>query len=257
VALILSSELLSRHGFAHGFSLRTGGVSKPPFDTLNLARTVGDDPEAVAENARRFAAALASGGTLPAIYEVSQVHGSVVREVEADEEVEEVRRTEADALVVAPGQGAVAVRTADCVPVLVGDRQSRVVAAIHAGWRGTVRGVIEATFEVLRRRGVEPRSVVAAIGPHIRLDAFEVGRDVAREIAASAPGEEDVIRWDEPRPHVDLSRVVRSQLEALGVPGDSIDDTGGCTFTEAERFFSYRRDHERSGRHLSAIAGTG
>jgi YfiH family protein len=257
VAVILSSELLSRHGFAHGFSLRTGGVSKPPFDTLNLARTVGDDPEAVAENTRRFAVALAPDGTPPAIYEVSQVHGAMVREVGTGEEVEEVRQTEADALVIAPGQGAVAVRTADCVPILVGDRESGTVAAIHAGWRGTVRGVIAATFDVLGRRGVEPRAVVVAIGPHIRLDAFEVGEDVAREIAAAAPDAEEVIRWDDPRPHVELSRVVRAQLEALGVPRDAIDDTGGCTFTEAARFFSYRRDRERSGRHLSAIASSG
>ncbi len=255
MAVILTSELLTRHGFAHGFSLRTGGVSEPPFDSLNLARTVGDDPEAVAENTRRFAEALAPGQP-PAIFEVSQVHGAVVREVGEGEGVAAVRETEADALVIGASAGAVAVRTADCVPILVGDRESRTVAAIHAGWRGTVRGVIGATFEVLSRRGVAPGSLVAAIGPHIRLDAFEVGEDVAREIAAAAPDEEDVICWDEPRPHVDLSRVVRAQLVGLGVAREAIDDVGGCTFTEAARFFSYRRDHERSGRHLSAIAGT-
>ncbi len=253
MAVILGSELLARHGFSHGFSLRTGGVSAAPFDTLNLARTVGDDPAAVAENTRRFVQAI--GAEASPLYEVSQVHGNAVGQVEAGAGVEAVRGIEADALVIGAGQGAVAVRTADCVPLLVGDRRSRTVAAIHAGWRGTVRGVVAATFAVLEARGIDAKDVVVAIGPHIRLDAFEVGEDVAREIAAAAPGE-DVVRWDDPRPHVDLARVVRAQLAGLGVESDAIDDVGGCTFTEADRFFSYRRDRAPSGRHLSAIAGS-
>jgi hypothetical protein len=250
VDLVLTSALLARHQFSHGFSLRTGGVSLPPFDSLNLSRTVGDDAEAVAENSRRFAAAVG----IPVLYEVSQVHGRVVRQVEAGEDMVVVRRIEADALVIGAGQGGVAIRTADCVPLLIADRTTRTVAAIHAGWRGAVGGVVSAAFTVLRERGVSPSSVLAAIGPHIRLDAFEVGEDVAREIAAAVPGEE-VVRWDDPRPHVDLGRVVRAQLVELGVPPDAIDDVGGCTFSEPARFFSHRRDQARSGRHLSIIAG--
>jgi len=252
VPLLLTSPLLARHGFAHGFSLRTGGVSASPFDSLNLARTVGDDPAAVTENHRRFAGAL--GVDPGSLYEVSQVHGALVREVEEGERVLAVRESEADALVIDPGRGAVAVRTADCVPILLGDVDTRHVAAVHAGWRGTVGGVIGAAVAVLAQHGATAASLVAAIGPHIRQDAFEVGEDVAREIAAAAHGR-DVVRRDLPKPHVDLAMVVRAQLESLGVPAEAIDDVGGCTLSEPERFFSYRRDGQRSGRHLSAIAG--
>lgn len=240
MTLLVRSELLDRHGFVHGFSLRTGGVSEGPFASLNLARTVGDDPEAVAENTRRYAEALGD----PPIYEVSQVHGREVVEVNAGDTVSDVRAIEADALVTrAPGV-ALAVRTADCVPILLADPASGAVAAVHAGWRGVAARILE---PALARLGGSP---VAAIGPHIRLASFEVGPEVATEIEAVAHGE-PVTQRREPRPHVDLARAVSAQLRALGV--ETIDDVGGDTFAEPERFFSHRRDQGRTGRHLSAI----
>jgi copper oxidase (laccase) domain-containing protein len=117
VTVALTSALLTRHEFSHGFSLRTGGVSESPFDALNLARTVGDDPKAVAENYARFTAAL---GVEPAmLYEVSQVHGDSVRLIEKGESVTAVRNTDADALIAGPGQGAVGGRA----PLRVGIQQ--------------------------------------------------------------------------------------------------------------------------------------
>jgi hypothetical protein len=246
VPILLRSELLDRAGFAHGFSLRTGGVSEPPFASLNLGRAVGDDPGAVAENHQRFREAVPfEPGRL---FELSQVHGNAVLRVGPTDAVLAIRSLEGDALVSGvPGQ-CLGVRTADCVPVLVADPESGQVAAIHAGWRGCVRGVVDEALAAFE----DPGRLVVAIGPHIRAGAFEVGEDVADELARVAP-EVPVVARRSPRPYVDLSAVVRFRLATCGVPSASVDDVGGCTFSEPERFFSYRRDGKSSGRHLSVI----
>jgi polyphenol oxidase len=251
VADVLRSDLLRREGFAHGFSLRTGGVSRAPFDTLNLARSVGDAPADVAENHRRFAAAV--GFDPDRLMEVSQVHGAGVWVVEPGVSPAQTRREEADALV-ALGEGvAVAVRVADCVPVLMADRRSGAVAAVHAGWRGCVAGVVvEALRELEEEAGTAASDLVVAIGPHIRVGAFEVGDEVAAHLDAAAPRAEVVVRG-KGKPRVDLAGVVRAQLIMLGVPGEQVEDVGGCTHDEPERFFSYRRDGRSSGRHLGVI----
>lgn len=240
--IALTSERLSREGFRHGFSTRMGGVSEGPFHSLNLGRTVGDAPGAVAENTRRFAAAI--GADVECLFEVSQVHGRAVARVGPTSRVAEVRRIEADALVTDVAGVAIGVRTADCVPILIADRERGAVAAVHAGWRGLVAGVIGAALEAL---GASPSALVAVIGPHAR--ELEVGPDVAREIARACGSE--VILERSPRPWADMARAARLQLEAGGVR--EIDDVGGCTLREAERFFSHRRDAGRTGRHLSAI----
>ncbi len=243
--LALRSDLLARHGFAHGFSLRTGGVSEGPFASLNLGRTVGDDSRAVAENLRRFASAV--GVDLARVYEVSQVHGRAVALVDG-REVAEVRSIEADALVTRAEGCSVAVRTADCVPILIADTSSGAVAAVHAGWRGVVSRVLDAALDLL---GAPPSSTIAVIGPHIRV--FEVSDEVAAQIAAEAHGAEVVIAH-EPRPHVDLALALRAQLAARGIDAANVDDVGGCTLSEPDRFFSHRRDAGTTGRHLALIA---
>jgi polyphenol oxidase len=251
VADVLRSELLVREGFAHGFSLRTGGVSRGPFQSLNLARTVGDAVEDVTENHLRFASAV--GFDAGRLLEVTQVHGAAVLAVSPGMSPVEARMVQADALVAVGGEAAVAVRVADCVPLLLADRRSGAVAAVHAGWRGCVAGVVaHAMAHLARRAGARPAEVVAAIGPHIRVGAFEVGEDVAARLAAAAPAGQVVLRGAG-QPRVDLARVVRVQLLAVGVAEASIEDVGGCTFAEPERFFSYRRDGQRSGRHLAVI----
>jgi hypothetical protein len=142
----------------------------------------------------------------------------------------------------------VGVRTADCVPILVGDLESGAVLAIHAGWRGVVAGVVPAGLSKLGGR-----ALVAAIGPHIRGPSFEVGPDVKDQIAAA--GGVDVVVGTSPagRPLVDLCRAIRAQLARAGVDEAHVDDVGGCTLTEPARFFSFRRDGQRSGRHLAVI----
>lgn len=224
---------------------RRGGVSLPPYDSLNLASHVGDDPRAVAENRRILRRHLPSEPLW-----LTQVHGAGVAEAGRD-----AAGVEADAaLARAPGQ-VCAVLTADCLPVLLCDSRASVVAVAHAGWRGLLAGVIEAT---VRAMGIGPARVLAWLGPAIGPDAFEVGEEVRQAfierdpIAATAfrptlPGTLD----GAPRKWLaDLYALARLRLQALGV--EQVYGAAGCTYREVERFYSYRRDG-RTGRMAALI----
>jgi hypothetical protein len=245
---ILRSERLAKQGFRHGFSTRLGGASEGPYASLNFGRSVGDEPARVQQNHARLAAAV--GYDPSQLFDASQVHGASVVTLRGSERPESVRAEQADALVARAPGFAVGVRTADCVPVLLGDRRSGAVAAVHAGWRGVVAGVVR---EALAAMEAEPEEVVAAIGPSIGPCCFEVGDDVAARLAAAA-GDGIVIRRAHEKPHVDLWRAVEHQLRHAGVR--TIDTLGACTVCESERFFSYRRDGARSGRMLSVIVAS-
>lgn len=166
-----------------------------------------------------------------AIAQVKQVHGARVTETAGEE---------ADAIVARRGRGAVGVRVADCVPVLVADQDSGDVAAIHAGWRGVVAGVVRAGVERLGGK-----KMVAAIGPCIGPCCFEVGRDVAAKIGC-------VVRESGDKAWVDLRAAVEAELRACGVV--EVENVAGCTKHELARFHSFRRDGSSSGRMLAAIA---
>jgi hypothetical protein len=223
--LSLVSPLLQHAGFRHGFSTRAAEISEA------------------------FGARFAQAAKLDvaAVHQVKQVHGS--RVIAARTTPEETWQNEGDAVVARPSDGAraVGVRVADCVPVLVGDTASGAVAAIHAGWRGVVAGVIAAALEELSPKG----PLVCAIGPSIGPCCFEVGHDVAAEIERAAG--DVVARRTADKAWIDLRRAVRTQLQRLGVDSSKIEDVPGCTFCEKERFYSYRRDKGTSGRHLAAI----
>lgn len=247
----LTSPLLAREGFRHAFFTREGGASPPPFDTLSFAWSNGDAESNVRENLRRAARSL--GVEVERLYFLSQVHGKDVARLAGSEDRDEVVVRRGDVTIsTAPGV-ACGVRIADCAPVLVGDRRTGAVAAIHSGWQGTVLDVARAGVVALRDAIGGDGDLVAAIGPHIERCCFEVGDDVAAKLAACAPAESVVDRTLGPKPHVDLRAIVRAQLRSLGLRDDAIDDVPGCTKCDAARFFSYRRDRERSGRHLAAI----
>ncbi len=245
-AELLTSTLLHNAGFSHGFPTRRGGVSEPPFDTLNFRRGPGETSGHVTENLRRLAVAVPFDAS--ELHTVDQVHGSRVLVVPPDTPPS-LDRNEADAVVVGGGHAA-GVRVADCVPILVGDMISGKVAAIHAGWRGIAQGVIGAALAAL---GDSRSTRVAAIGPCIGSCCFEVGRDVADEIARAA-FDADVVRSRAgEKAWVDLRAAARAQLRAHGLPDHDIEDVPGCTRCDKRRFFSHRRDGEKSGRHLAVI----
>jgi polyphenol oxidase len=252
VADVLRSTLLERAGVVHGFNLRTGGVSEGAFASLNLGRSVGDEPERVAENLRRFARA--TGYSSSSLFETSQVHGAGAHVVSVGDDPAATRKLEADALVAGAGGVAVGVRVADCVPLLVFAADSGAVAAVHAGWRGTVRGVVEAGVSALLRiSGDAPQRLSAVLFPHIGGCCFEVGEDVAQQLAALHPEPASVVDRTRGKPHVDLAAIVCEKLRALGLQDAQVERVPGCTRCEPERFFSFRRDGQRSGRHAAVI----
>ncbi len=250
--LLKTSNLLEKEGFRHGFFLRRGGVSSGVFSSLNFTTTTGDSPDNVRRNLEIAGAEI---GVAPEkIYYLSQVHGTESLIVDGQEVAERVLENEGDIVLTrAPGVAA-AIRTADCVPVLIACRKTGWVAACHSGWQGCVRGAAPATVDVLRRAGAE--DLIASIGPHISSRAFEVDEDVAQQLVDASPDRNIVDRGYE-KPHVDLRRMVRAQLAASGLSHQSIDDVDGCTVLDEADFFSFRRDGNPSGRMLSAIVGRG
>jgi len=149
---------------------------------------------------------------------------------------------EGDSLVTNRPGLALSIRTADCYPILLADTRNRAVAAIHAGWRGTAAHIVVKTLERMTSEfGTTPSDVYAAIGPGIGVCCYEVGEEVARHFGCDV------------RTHLDLASENRKQLETAGVPPQNIEALGVCTFCDAERFFSYRREKEKAGRMTSFI----
>ena len=251
MADLLRASILDTHAITHGFSLRTGGHSAQPFDTLNIARAVGDDPTHVQANLDALAAAI--GYAPEALFEVSQVHGNVVRVVRADEDQVAVRQEEADVLVALEPNVAIGIRVADCIAALIVDPRSGAVAGVHAGWRGVVSRAADAAIDVLvREANAQISDLVVATFPHIRSCCFEVGDDVAQTIA-SASDATNAIDRNHDKPHVNLLSVLQAQLLQRGIEREHLQDIAGCTHCEPQRFFSFRRDGKRSGRHLAIV----
>jgi hypothetical protein len=241
-------------GIAHGFFTREGGVSAGIYATLNCGVGSADHRAAVAQNRARVAAELGvAPDRLVSPYQIHSAH--VVVAEEAWRPGPETPR--ADAVVTRRRGLAVGVSTADCAPILFADVQARVVAAAHAGWRGALSGIIEATVAAMEGVGAARGHISAAIGPTISQGAYEVGaefrdRFVAGEVEnarffSSGPGG---------RPHFDLPGFLRARLEAAGI--GALHDLGQCTYDDEARFFSYRRSTRRGepdyGRQLSAVA---
>lgn len=237
-------------GVGAAMSLREGGVSRGAWAALNLSYSVGDDAAAVTENRLRFEAALPARVSWPWL-----VHGADVVQLRADAPRQAERP--ADGCWTAERGMACTVTAADCLPVLFALRDGSAVGAAHAGWRGVVAGVLQATVKALcAGTGAAPSDLQAWIGPGIGPRRFEVGEDVLRafgqDVAAADP-ERFVPTTDsrgQRRWLADLPRLARERLQAAGVA--SITDSGLCTVEDPSRFFSHRRDRV-GGRMAAAI----
>jgi YfiH family protein len=216
------------------FTDRLGGVSASPYDALNLARTGGDDPVALAENWRRVLEAFAPDGAT--LCDMQQVHGDVV--AVADPGVAEA--PVCDAIVTDRSDVVLAVRVADCVPVLLADPVAGVVGAAHAGRLGVQKDVVGAT--VARMRDLGARDVTAWVGPHVCGACYEVPQAMQDEVAAVEPSTRATTSWGTPA--LDLGAGVRAQLERAGA---AVELLGPCTL-ESDTLYSHRRDGERAGR---------
>ena len=249
----VQSELLTHAGFRHAFFTRVGGSSSAPFESLNFSASVGDGAENVAANFGLAGNAL--GIKREQVCHLSQVHGArVVILTDPAATRDQTMAIEGDALASDRPELACGVRTADCIPLLLASPDTGWVAAVHAGWRGCVAGVAVEAVRALREQGAG--RLLAAIGPHISRDAFEVSREVADELRAASP-DKDIVDDSRAKPHVDLRRMISSQLKAEGVRAEDIDQVQGCTYLEPELYYSFRRDGPVSGRHLSAIVPRG
>lgn len=254
------SPLLRGLGVRHAFSTRLGGVSEGPYASLNLGYlTKGaapDDNTSVAENFRRLRRAIGTERIMR--IQARQVHGAGVW-VPPARPVKLGDSPEADAMVTDHPLHMLTIRVADCAPILLAAEGGRIVGAIHAGWRGVVSGVVGETIEVLADRfGVRPGDLVAAVGPCIGVDAFEVGPEVVEAFEEAGLGE--AVRPADGgggKPHVDLAGAVVGQLLAAGVPSDAVECSDRCTYRDEAEFFSHRRDSGVTGRMAALICPVG
>ncbi|MDO1559761.1 peptidoglycan editing factor PgeF [Brevundimonas sp. 2R-24] len=249
----ITSELLAAAGVRHAFFTREGGVSQGLYASLNVGVGSSDDPAAVAENRARCAQAL--GVTPERLAGLYQIHSPDCLTLDHAQQAAE--RPKADAWATALPGVALAVLTADCAPVLLADPQAGVVAAAHAGWKGALAGVTDATLERMEALGARRDRIVAAIGPCIGPDSYEVDEsfearflDESREAARFfRPGEAADRRW------FDLPAYVLWRLSRAGVT--QAEWTGQDTCADEARFFSNRRAFKRGdpdfGRMMSAI----
>jgi YfiH family protein len=222
------------------FTTRIGGVSAPPYDSLNLGRSTADRPEAVAENRRRLMGALEIEPDRLAT--AGQVHGAAVAVAEAPG-----HHDGCDVLLSRTPGLALAVTSADCMPILL--TAPGAVAAAHAGWRGTASGAPRAALRaLLAASGASPERVEAHIGPCIRRCCYEVGPEVADRFPAAAVSRVGGA-W-----RLDLPTAARLQLVAEGLPAQRIADTGACTACERTLYYSHRRDAGLTGRHWGIVA---
>jgi len=254
------SPMLSALGVPHAFSTRIGGVSPAPFDSLNLGNPSGvkvqDQWDRVYENYTRLQSAM--GCPEHSRCWVHQVHGGDVIRVAHNGEFKAGQR--ADALVSDDVRRLLAVRVADCVPILLASEDGKVVAAIHSGWRGVIANVVGNTIKMLIAMDVPAERLTAAIGPCIGKLAFEVGPEVveAFEQAFGNEGAAAVVKRNaDGNGSVNLREAVRIQLLSGGVPEDRIDSTDRCTAFHKDEFFSHRRDKGVTGRMAAMIAPRG
>ncbi|HSZ38149.1 MAG TPA: polyphenol oxidase family protein [Acidimicrobiales bacterium] len=224
---------------------RLGGVSKPPYDTLNLGLHVGDDPDDVVANRGRAASAFGVG--LDEMVFARQVHGAEAECVDGTDAgrgslTQEDAVADVDVLVSTTPGVTLAILVADCVPLALVDPEARVLAAVHAGWRGTASGVVGAALDAMARQGAEVARVRAWVGPGVAWERYQVTDDVRVGLEGAvrpAALDDGVARPDGPGHWlVDLAAANRQQLQLHGVPGGQISDCG--VTTADERFFSDR-----------------
>ena len=248
---VLVCRELESAGFSNGFSTRLGGVSPFPFADLNLAGYDEDSAENIEENRRRFLGIFDGNPRLSTVW---QVHGDSIKVIKTPADASKTDDRH-DAIISDIPRLLVGVKTADCVPVLVGDPVSGAFAAVHAGWRGTAASI---TAKAIRRMvelyGSRPRDMIAAIGPAATCRRYEVGQDVIEAFCGFVDGQ----RYFKPSRHghamVDLIAANRDQLTDSGLKRIKISPF--CTIEHTDLFFSYRiekKKYGKTGRLLSVI----
>ncbi len=240
-------------GIRHGFFGRAGGVSGGIYGSLNCGLGSKDERAAVMENRDRVSIALgAKAGSVVTLYQIHSATAVVV-----DGPVAQDRLPKADAVVTCTPGVVVGALAADCAPVLFADAEARVVAAAHAGWRGAVGGILEATIQAMEGEGAARQRIRACVGPAIGQGAYEVGPEFEAEFLQQDRANARFFLRPDPqgRPHFDLAGYVAARLVAQGLA--SVGRQAPCTYDNESKFFSYRRSRRLNepdyGRQISAI----
>ncbi|MCC6230401.1 MAG: laccase domain-containing protein [Phycisphaerales bacterium] len=288
---LLRSELLTRLGVPHAFSTRIGGVSRAVFASLNFGNPAEfkgeqrDPPSNIHLNLELVQHSIGAAGR--EVVQVFQVHGASVHVLTSGKESHPTHNdTKADAMVTGDPSRVLVVRVADCAPILLSSGDGRVVGAVHAGWRGVVSGVLLNAVRVMRAEGA--REIVAAIGPCIGAESFEVGPEVLDEfVRAFGPGvvgdlpggwrvgdaintgggvrregadvNTPLVAWrrEGGKAQVDLRAALVVQLRDVGIDSACIEQVGGCTVKDVSLYFSHRRDQGKTGRLIGMIGVRG
>lgn len=243
--VLIRSELMDEiPGLVFGMSTRLGGVSAPPFG-MNVSYRVCDNEDHVLQNRERFLGRLGIRAERVAV--PVQIHSNSIRVVSSPGTYHD-----SDGLVSAWPDLYVGVTVADCVPVILVDPVNRVVAAVHAGWRGTAAQIVRVAVDVMSREcGTEPGDIVAYLGPAAGVCCYEVGE----EVASRFPGETVVRRGA--AIYLDVRKANRLQLLESGVLAARIEESTLCTISEETLLHSYRRDGSRSGRMMAVVGFRG
>lgn len=239
---LLVCDPIERAGFKNAFSTRMGGVSPLPAGALSLGNFRQDERENVIENRRRFLLAL--GAADWPLVTAKQFHSADVRYVSGAEDARG-EPTACDALTANTPRVLLAVQTADCLPILIADERSGAFSAVHAGWRGTLAGIVARTVERMQQEhGSRPEDLSVALGPAISAAVFEVGPEVLAEFNNKFNYAEDLISDLRPdgKGHLNLNLANIRQLIDCGVREDRIYDSALCTWLRNDLFFSYRRE---------------
>jgi polyphenol oxidase len=255
--MMIEAPTLALAGIRHGFFTREGGVSGGLYASLNGGIGSNDNSGHVAENRARMAAAI---GVEPNRFVTAyQIHSPQVLVVETPWTAD--TRPRADGIVTRMRALAIGVTTADCGPILLADPKAHVIGAAHAGWRGALGGVVEATVEAMEQLGAKRGEIRAALGPMIRQPNYEVGSDLIARFSAEDPASSRFFVAASRDGHAlfDLAGYIGARLTRAGVR--HVEDLGLCTYADPARFFSYRRATHHTeadyGRHVNAIALTG
>jgi purine-nucleoside/S-methyl-5'-thioadenosine phosphorylase / adenosine deaminase len=251
---------LEEDGFVNGFSTRLGGVSEMPANALSLAGFHDDAAENILENRRRFLKLFPGKWALAGCW---QVHGADVRVVQSVEDAKPAENTLGETIycdvIVSNANGVLAaVKTADCVPILVGDPVTRAFAAVHAGWRGTLATAVVVAVQRLKDEyGVKPENLRVAIGASAGPCCYEVGSEVIDAFTTRFGSGADLFTTTRPgHAMVDLLKANRDQLQSAGVIPERIHTAPICTMCRTDLFFSYRKEknlHGKVGRLMGVV----
>jgi len=242
---IIRSSLFSTYGLHAVFTTRQGGISVAPGNSFNFAISAFNPPSHVKANMQRLI------DTIPlpcAPKRIQQVHGCKVSRCT----LSSMDDVEADALITSEKDLPLSVQTADCLPVLLADPVHGLIAAIHAGWRGTTKGIVARTVQAMCEAGASPPDMLASLGPCIGPCCFVIDRTCAVELSRESIHQPYVTChnhcWT-----ADLAAMNRARLIQQGLQPQHIECLNQCTSCHPDRFFSYRRDHGNTGRHLAVV----